>query len=656
MTNVRPESSTEDKGKRDTFMAALTATLSPRLEPEIIVPGEDAEVHAPCQERPEKLVECSRPEPTAGPTYTLPFVQPIGLQELELRPAPSLACVSLADSPDRRLRAVLSLDMILEQRWFFQSLTIADLSSTLSLAPNETISFQSKSTQRKHFEQSAVDSVEGLESSEATTIDKDVLNVLRSSSTTKNWTVGTNATVSVGYASASVSTSKSKTVNSLARNASESLNETTRKSSNNLKTLRKTEITQATDETLEEGISRTVSNPYKDRSLLIKIYELTKEYCVETALVDYQLSLVLEVGGFVFDAQFILENGDFLSEALLDTVMQAELATALETASAVDTRGRDRERRAQEIASTALRYLFDVPNVFGLPADNDPATSFTTGNTALASGNSALGDAIQLDIAGTDTGDLGKIFTALNVHYKLYEAIERPPAQPIERVEGIDRVDLALAIESYVAPLWSAVSGGRLGNILDDVHTTEVFRRLSGFLSLVSPLLKPLVEPASDRFEAQSAERRAAFVVDRVVRHLDCHHDYYAERFLDYAARTTRMVSVKSFAERAARTLGSIAPQYFDIEATYVRGKNVVVPLKFGRKSILNLLRQNDEDDYEEIKLGRQGSVKVAVPCEGIHIEVVPGECELPDVPNSFEVRGNISFGGASSEATADRE
>jgi len=85
--------------------------------------------------------------------------------------------------------ASTGLDIRYEQKWNFISLKLGDLSSTMSLAPAEQLTLEFQTTQRRLLEQTRVDSVEEMFSTETITQDKEVLNVTRASSKTDNWRV-----------------------------------------------------------------------------------------------------------------------------------------------------------------------------------------------------------------------------------------------------------------------------------------------------------------------------------------------------------------------------------------------------------------------------------------------------------------------------------
>src|SRR4029078_8699932 len=122
-----------------------------------------------------------------------PFRQAVELTPIEVAlggtiegpPPLRIACVMITGD----FLACLALDLMFEQSWNFQASFIADLHTTMALAPREEVKLELRTSQRKWLQQSVVDSAESLNSTEATTVDKDTLNVTRSSALTKGWHV-----------------------------------------------------------------------------------------------------------------------------------------------------------------------------------------------------------------------------------------------------------------------------------------------------------------------------------------------------------------------------------------------------------------------------------------------------------------------------------
>ena len=115
------------------------------------------------------------------------------------------------------------------------------------------------------------------------------------------------------------------------------------------------------------------------------------------------------------------------------------------------------------------------------------------------------------------------MFTTLGVFRQLY-LNEILPSGNV----GKFAVEAAIAIEQVLGPRWTGVEeSDEISNVLDPEKSTEVLRRLAGFLTMVTGMLRPLVAPAEEEREARRAAERAEFVISRAVAHLTCHAQHY---------------------------------------------------------------------------------------------------------------------------------
>ena len=483
--------------------------------------------------------ECAPFEARVAPSAVLPFRQAVELLRLgvglgdpiEGLPTLELACVQVA-RPDG-IRVSLALDLAFAQVWLFEQALIADLHSTFSLAPLEAIRLELKVTQRKSLQQSVVDSVEEIQATESTVVDKEVLNVARSSSHTNNWNVDGSGSFSLGGLSFGASGGTSETVTRTASSSAEQLHESTRKSSENLKTLHKVETVGLSETTTEERLARRIRNPYRDRSLTVNVLQLLKRYQVTTSLASVRPVLVIGVRHLVMDRAFVLANGGFLRANLLDTDLVRELVQAL--AAARRPMRSQNQDEAKRIAREALRYLFEVPNVFNVqPApNNDPAVSYDA-SFNVPGMNSGFSDSVN--------NNAGLVFTALNLFFKRFTDLSA-----VER--DAEALSIAVGLASGIRPAWDALAaaGDDLKKVLDVTGLTEALRRVPGFLVMVDAMLRPLLEPAEQERDAEAAAERAEFVIGRVVEHLHCHREYYLQRFLQYVAAQTGFITLAEF-------------------------------------------------------------------------------------------------------------
>jgi hypothetical protein len=542
--------------------------------------------------------------------------------------------------PVEGLACEFALDLRYEQWWFYHHALLGSLSASIALAPGETVALSVRNTQRKQFDRETVNEVERSEQAESTIADKDVLNVTRSSSRTNNWTISGNASFTLPKFSAGISGSLSQSVNEAATSSAQRSSESTRRSASNLKTLQKVQIRETAEVTTEASTARTIVNPYRDRSLRLDVYSLTKEYCVEFHLCDFVPVLILDLETVTFDRTFVLTNGAFLADVLIDRWLGVELTDALQ--GTTDLRYEGTEERAGAFALLALGYLFDGPEIFNWPFpwptsagwpipfpsrpsgwnENLPSNSFESPLEQF----SGFYDATENKVA--------VVFSILAFYYRLYRDHVKPYRDKRQAVE------LAVSLNDVLAPRWSeAEETEEIRNAVDPNQATEVLRRLGGFLTMTSGIISPLLKPAEEEREAKKAAERAEFVIGRAIDHLKCHTRYYTEMYLASMAESTRMDAVYRFAEDVLRDrlegAGDDLLDIFDPEASFLEGHRVVVPIRLALDSddVADLLKRFHRKP-PKIKPRLLDVQQLTIPMDGVHIEPSPGSCLLEDVPD----------------------
>jgi hypothetical protein len=468
------------------------------------------------------------------------------------------------------------------------------------------------------------------------------MNVARSSSRTNNWSLSGQGSFGLGSFSVGAAGSVSETLTNTANSSAERVQESTSKSSEQLKTLHKVEVRESVETTAETGLTRVIENPYRDRSLRIDIYELQKAFCVEFSLIAIAPCIAVDVYSFEFDERFVRTNGGFLADNIMDETLGAELAQALALTEQLDEFD-ERRARAQALALTALSYLYETHNVFGFAATDNPRLQSARGD--LFGGLPAGWD--ENDPAGSFTLPLQTwsgmqdaednkstlVFTTLAVYRRLY----------IDMVTGAGDdelgLDLALSLESTLGPLWMSAEGGEDGspatNLNDWEQATEVFRRLAGFVSFVSGVVRPLVRPTDEASEA--ASRRARFVIGRVVEHLICHRRYYTERFLWYMAERSHSRTLTDFSRWLLEGRLDVSDpsvlEFFDPSAAYLDKSSVLIPLRESvpPEDLQGIIGKPTHEPVPEP--GVLTRTIVTVPTDGWHIEPATGKCILDDVP-----------------------
>jgi hypothetical protein len=603
----------------------------------------------------ETFPACSPPDIRTPPEFQLPFRRSLLMRTLpaakqdrpEWLAVPLLACAR----PD--FEVVLALSLSFEQHWRLRRVAIGDLSTTIGLAPGEKLTLEFLSSQRRRLEQTTVDSTEEFTSDESTIIDKEALNVARAASKTENWKIDGSGSFGIGDLKIGLGANYSKTVSESTQQSMQHITEATRKSSHNLKTMHKIEVRGVTEGFVQNRMTRVIENPYRDRTMVLNVYQLVKHFSVETRWVEVRPALVIDVSAIQFDAGFVVAFSGFLRQSLADEALVNDLQTALKAAQPLPPSGGT--KRATAAARLALDYLFVIPNVFNIPEapflgvanPNDPATSFDARIGAPApriADKSGFADALG--------NELGQVFTVLGVFHHAYLRMIN------DRSIDDHAVALATALAGAIGPKWKEADKNRVKNVLDSESYTEVFRRIDGFLAMVTEglggdaagalaggLLKPFLTDATKEQTLLQEHIEAGPVLERLLQHLRCNRQYYVQRFLEYLVRTTAGQAIIDFANAALRTRVPNAQaehslqEAFDVQRAFVDRNQIVMP---GRVP-LDAHQLNTVIGHAS-EYGRQlvvpfDEVKpvviedVAVPSDGIHLEVAAGSCVLADVP-----------------------
>jgi hypothetical protein len=481
---------------------------------------------------------------------------------------------------------------------------------------------------------------------ESTTVDKEIVNVARLASKTESWRVDGSASVSVGFLSLGASGGGATSVTQTSQYSLQRISEATRKSAQSLKTLHRVEVRGVTETTTQNRMTRTITNPYRDRAVDLKAYQLLKVYSVETALTEVQPAIVARVTSMTFDREFVHSQSAFLRDHLLDPGLQDELDLAIKT----PTIGSLSELAAdlRKTARLALRWLFEETNVFDLPNQgfdaNAPGGSYSARFvSATDPGNSAFNEALALK-----TPELLHVFTTMNFFYRVYEELRATPVDLDERAIG-----LAAALADDVTQRWERVASDavrgadRLHDAMDYSHPVDVFRRLPGFLALVNGMLKPrlsqLEEASGQATEAAAIRIRAELAVERLKSHLTCNATYYVQQLLTYLSRRTLNQTISDFARRALSLLPVGVRRLFDSERAFVDREYIVIP---ALRSFNETDLQRVEKDFRIADL--RTCEQVEVPTDGVHLEVVAGLCVLEDLPELPSTVASIGIREAS--------
>jgi hypothetical protein len=601
--------------------------------------------------------------------------------------------------------AFFGLDARFSQVWNLTDLTIGDLASTMSLAPREQVTIEVQTSLRKVLDQTTLDSTEAISSAESTTSDKEAVNVARASSKTEGWHVDGTATVTCGYASASVSAGYAKSITESNQQTINHVTEATKKSAKNLKALHKIDVRGVSESFVQNRMTRVLKNPYHDKTLSVNVFQLLKHFSVQTDLADMRAAIIFRIDRIDFNSDFVLRHVDFLRNTLIDAALVDDLPSALQGAKPIIQSG------ARDIALTtsklALRYLFNLDeaeqfspaNILNLSTpdqndpnvthgdQNDPQQSFqlhqssaagNVGNSGLSVGDVLLGiftggaslateATIQsvIDIykefkaneqkimwsAGFDTAVRTKA-SSVFVTLAYFNAVVRGsvPSDPndehsplvnvLDMGEVVILLSVALATELqlqwdklYPDPLKS----DELHAMMSSRNYTEVFRRVPGFVTMIREMVRPLVEPAGADAQAIATHNQDVYALGRLTAHLKDYAPYYTERFLHYLAVATDNQSVVDFGTAAVSNVMfpfTFDPNDFDFDRSFLVRREIVVP-SFATldAGALKQLVTDVGGQLADVATPIATVEDIETPCDGVHLEVAPGTCVLPNVP-----------------------
>ncbi|BCG01789.1 hypothetical protein PPGU19_063570 (plasmid) [Paraburkholderia sp. PGU19] len=560
--------------------------------------------------------------------------------------------------------------------------TLGDLASTMALAPGEKVTFEFQSSQRKVLEQSTMDSTESLSSIESTTADKEAINIARSSTETQGWHVDSTATLTCGYGSLSVSAGYNKSVTDSNSQAISHIHDTTVHSAKSLKALHKIEVKGVTESTVSNRMTRTIENPYFDRCVSINVFHLLKKFSVQTALSEMRYAIVLSIDDLAFNNDFVLNNGDFLRSYLLDSSLLDDLQVAVQGAKPALTQ--TATQAAKETAQRALAYLYDyspsVPrptahDLFHLPDLNNvmgrppvPQTVVNAFTENLMAGQLQGTAATNFQNSGfgkSNDQHCIQLFTILGFFYGvIQEDVDNPdpatpPGSPKVNILGVGQnaVNIAVALATGVGAVYKDVftdplKSAELINVMKEDALTEVIRRVPGFLTIVSGILQPLLDPLKVEQAALADYAQAQFVLQRLLTHLECNRHYYVQRYLRYVSKVTANQAIVDFATDALKVLvdtPGVLPQDanknpvvaigdFDLDRTFIDKTEVVIPgiVALGNDVVTTLVQTvlGDKDLLPVVDPGPLVVNDLEVAADGIHMEVVEGACPpLKNVP-----------------------
>lgn len=249
---------------------------------------------------------------------------------------------------------------------------------------------------------------------------------------------------------------------------------------------------------------------------------------------------------------------------------------------------------------------------------------------------------------GAQQNDLAKFYTILHFLYELYLDLKKDVKKLTDNV-----VQLVFILKTVIENYWEALNDLNKINalLIPEVNAdkfTEIFRRLSGFKTMVDGLLVDRRNASGDYLKLLAQRQQSRPVTDRLLCHLNCNMNYYIQQFLGYLYDKTNNQAIVDFVNEIINSLDRVNPnspaskvlhQYFDVERAFIDKQQIVVPAfclwQFENQQIK--IPSLDFSKMETIKMDQINPIvdnEVYVPLnDGVHLEAVAGKCVLSDVP-----------------------
>jgi len=184
----------------------------------------------------------------------------------------------------KTLNRRILLHVPIEQLWELKGYARGMLVNTLSLAPQEQMTLEVFSWDRRKTASETSSSLEQDSSSESVATQKVTRDAMREAKDTNGWTFGANLSVSVPQVGMSAGTNFSLSSQSelTRRNTVQSVNEATEKAASRIKSSVQTKVSEAAEYGREDRSTRRITNPNTGRILHFDAFEVLAGFDVTT--------------------------------------------------------------------------------------------------------------------------------------------------------------------------------------------------------------------------------------------------------------------------------------------------------------------------------------------------------------------------------------
>lgn len=603
---------------------------------------------------PENIDLCQIPRAVPGPENVVRFHQPITLKSLLLLTDSELAC-----APTSEIDVSFGLTQHFKQSWDYKSTELGNPLSRISLAPLEKrvveIAYKRKTNVNRsdHVKRSQRSSSNSSSSTKASS------NTTSSSASRLNWSVSASASYGiegVGFGASAMGNIGGETSQNNERSINYITNETS-KSSQQVLSEAETTTKIGLETSFEHIEEQTLRNPYADRTLLVTLYELIDRFEVSTSTDELKPCLIVDFDKIrkdtvrvntpmIFDEKFVNTHSQFIRIALLDDSL-AEYLDTFRQLDRIDENNVD----AGDVYENAIRCLdFFYAEPFVLPSTSirfhidDSYTieeNLSLAETLLA-GGTGISDALSNDV--TDY-----YFLMASIRFLWGQDQDSFNDGNLTKVERGRRAIEYVRMLHHGLQSWTGMKADDKRKLHDESHRTEQFRRIPGFIEMAKELVLNQVdkianagenseeddeqestEPLTESWNASSSTRSSGSA--RIVNHLNCFGRYYTEEYLHFLHEWTGITAIEELVSSAGQELRDYLP-FLSFEESFIHRTSWIIPLIDlinAPDAVQAFLEDDSFSDIEPYTI----CFETRHPADGVHMEAVPGTCNLPDLPS----------------------